>query len=154
MALSSIYESEKKWQSRFMDLADLVASWSKDPSTQVGAVITSGKEVISLGFNGFATRTPDHDHYLDSREEKYPRTIHAEMNAILRMDKRYRPPHPLQIYVTHMPCVSCAAVILAAGITEVVTKRPSDDFMERWPTVDKVTTMFNEAGLKLSFLDI
>ena len=26
-----------KWDSRFMDLARLVASWSKDPSTQVDA---------------------------------------------------------------------------------------------------------------------
>ncbi|NMU72603.1 cell division protein DedD, partial [Vibrio parahaemolyticus] len=29
-----------KWAKRFYQMAELVASWSKDPSTQVGAVIT------------------------------------------------------------------------------------------------------------------
>ena len=45
--------STEKWDRRFMDMARLVASWSKDPSSQVGAVITRGKFVISVGFNGF-----------------------------------------------------------------------------------------------------
>lgn len=31
-----------KWDARFLDLAALVASWSRDPSTQVGAVIADG----------------------------------------------------------------------------------------------------------------
>ena len=30
-----------KWDQRFMDLANFVAAWSKDPSTQVGAVIAN-----------------------------------------------------------------------------------------------------------------
>ena len=43
-----------KWDSRFMDLARLVASWSKDPSTQVGAVIVDqDKRIVSTGVNGF-----------------------------------------------------------------------------------------------------
>lgn len=43
-----------KWDSRFMDLARLVAGWSKDPSTQVGAVIVDpDKRIVSTGFNGF-----------------------------------------------------------------------------------------------------
>jgi len=37
-----------------MDLARLVASWSKDQSTQVGAVIVDqDKRIVSTGFNGF-----------------------------------------------------------------------------------------------------
>ena len=42
-----------KWQRRFFDLAALVAAWSKDPSSQVGAVIVDDrKRIVSVGFNG------------------------------------------------------------------------------------------------------
>ena len=153
MALSSMYESEKKWNQRFMELAEHVASWSKDPSTKVGAVIVSGKEVLSLGYNGFAPRTPDRESYLNNRDEKYPRVIHAEVNAILRLDKRFRPPQPLQMFVTHLPCSSCASIIIAAGITEVIAKRPSKDMLKRWPGMNKTEILFGEARVQLSLLD-
>ena len=35
-----------KWHHRFQDLAHHFATWSKDPSTQVGAVIVSPDRVI------------------------------------------------------------------------------------------------------------
>ena len=44
--------SASKWDERFMEMARLVSSWSKDPSSQVGAVIARGKFVVSVGFNG------------------------------------------------------------------------------------------------------
>lgn len=44
----------KKWNMRFLEMAKMVGSWSKDPSTQVGAVIVDDdRRVISLGYNGF-----------------------------------------------------------------------------------------------------
>lgn len=44
-----------KWDERFIELARLVATWSKDPSTKVGAVIVRPyRTVASVGFNGFA----------------------------------------------------------------------------------------------------
>ena len=153
MALSSMYESERKWRYRFMELSEHIASWSKDPSTKVGAVIVSGKEVLSLGYNGFSPRTPDHDSYLNDREEKYPRVIHAEVNAVLRLDKRFRPPYPLQIFVTHMPCSSCASIIIAAGISEVITNKPSKEMLGRWPGMNKTGLLFGEAGIQLTLLD-
>ena len=154
MALSSMYESEKKWRVRFMELADHVATWSKDPSTKVGAVITAGKEILSLGYNGFAPRTPDHDSYLENREEKYPRIIHAETNAILRLHRGYRPLLPMTIYVTHMPCANCASLIIAAGITEVVTRKPPEELLRRWPHMEKSFELFHEARIKVSFAEV
>ena len=153
MALSNMYESEKKWNHRFMELAEHVALWSKDPSTKVGAVISSGKEVLSLGYNGFPARIPDHPSDLNSRERKYPRVVHAEVNAILRLDRRFRPPQPLQITVTHMPCSSCAVIIIGAGITEVLTKIPDEDLIDRWPGMKTTARIFEEAGIKVSLLD-
>jgi deoxycytidylate deaminase len=43
-----------KWDLRFLELAKLVASWSKDPSTQTGAVFVGRDNgIISVGYNGF-----------------------------------------------------------------------------------------------------
>ncbi len=71
------------WDARFLELARLVSTWSKDPSTQVGAVITRGKFVVSLGFNGHPKGVTDSPGRLENREVKYRTIIHAEINAIL-----------------------------------------------------------------------
>ena len=40
------------WDLRFLDMSQLISSWSKDPSTQVGAVIVdSNNRVESVGYN-------------------------------------------------------------------------------------------------------
>ena len=75
----------EKWDLRFLELAKVVASWSKDPSTQTGAIIVRpDKTIVSVGFNGFAQSMPDNSLLYDNREEKYSRIIHCEMNALLR----------------------------------------------------------------------
>ncbi len=71
-----------KWAKRFYQMAELVASWSKDPSTQVGAVITKQNRIVSVGFNGYPHGVSDSVD-TDERELKYLKTLHAEENAIL-----------------------------------------------------------------------
>lgn len=72
------------WDERFLKLAKEVSTWSKDPSTQTGAVIVGiDKHVISVGFNGFPRGMPDGTEIYANREEKYSRIIHCEMNALL-----------------------------------------------------------------------
>ena len=61
----------KKWDLRFLEMARNAASWSKDPSTKVGAIIVDDdKRVISVGYNGFPKGVRD-DERLDDRQEKY-----------------------------------------------------------------------------------
>jgi len=73
-----------RWHKRFLEMAKLISTWSKDPSTQCGAVIIDAKKrVISMGFNGFPSGTSDDPDLYQNREKKYKRVIHAEKNAIL-----------------------------------------------------------------------
>ena len=45
------------WDQRFIALADHIGQWSKDPSTQQGAVIVRpDKTIAATGFNGFPRR--------------------------------------------------------------------------------------------------
>ena len=113
-----------KWASRFFQMAELVGSWSKDPSTQVGAVITEGNRVVSLGFNGYPHGVSDRADTED-RDMKYAKTIHAEENAILFAKRDLA---DCEIWVTHFPCPNCAAKIIQTGIAVVHCPMQSEDF--------------------------
>ena len=118
------------WDSRFMALASLVAGWSKDKSTQVGAVIVDkDKRIVSAGYNGFPRGTSDDTALLADRDEKLRRTVHAEANAILFARRDLA---GLTLYSTHCPCSKCMALIIQAGMTEVVCPEPDGGFKERW----------------------
>jgi dCMP deaminase len=131
-----------------MDLARLVASWSKDPSTQVGAVIVDqDKRIVSTGFNGFPCGVNDAE---VDRETKLLRTIHAEENALLFARRNVV---GMVVYVTRPPCARCAAKLVQAGITRVVYQLPPVDFVERWgPEMREAQAMFHEVGTVVTVL--
>ena len=133
----------EKWDDRFLSLAKEVASWSKDPSTKVGAVIVRpDKTIASVGYNGFPRGTDD---TYSTREDKLLKTVHAELNAILSSRE---PLHGYTIYVTPLcPCSNCAAAIIQSGITKVVYEAAS--FRQEWEdSFLAAGKMFNQAGIK------
>lgn len=136
-----------KWQARFIDLAKEVATWSKDVSSQVGAVIVRpDRTVASVGFNGFPRGVEDSSFLIENRDAKLLRTIHAELNAILAAKE---PLNGYSIFVwPFQPCAQCAAAIIQSGIKEVYC--PYNDHMaqERWSESFKAALqMFDEAGV-------
>jgi len=139
-----------KWDERFMAMAELVASWSKDPSTKCGAVIVDpNKRVISLGFNGFPKGTKDDPKLYEDRPEKYRRVVHAEKNAILFAKQDLT---ACILYVTLPPCSQCAGMIIQAGITQVITKHPTTEQLKRWEADIKTTiSMFHDVGITMSY---
>lgn len=61
-----------KWHYRFMELAKLVATWSKDTSTKTGAVIVGpDKEIRATGYNGFVRGVDDDVFERFERPTKY-----------------------------------------------------------------------------------
>ena len=142
-----------KWDGRFMDLANFVAGWSKDPSTRVGAVIANAntKRVVSMGFNGFPAGVEDSEDRLETREIKYEMVVHAEANALLFAGPAAE---GCTLYVTPLPpCARCAVLIIQAGINRVVCPTP-DKSKEPWATQSRISeTMFGEAGVQLDYID-
>lgn len=142
--------SESKWDMRFMQMAQLVASWSKDPSSKVGAVIVDrAHRVVSVGFNGFAKGIED-DKRLQDRETKYKLIIHAEENALLHAN-RSLVGCTLYCY-PYLPCAGCASKIIQSGIKRVV----ATDFMpERWKESFELSkAVMEEAKLKVHTVNI
>ena len=140
-----------KWDLRFLELAEHISGWSKDPSTQVGAVITHArsKRVISMGFNGFPAGVEDTAERLGDRSTKYEMVVHAEQNALMFAGDRAE---GATLYVHPLPpCARCAVMIIQAGIKRVVCDQ-LDFEHERWGEVAKIAdTMFREAQIEVDY---
>lgn len=139
-----------KWERRFLSMAELVSSWSKDPSTKVGAVIADPfNRVVSVGYNGPPRRT--HDDVVADRDRKLRRTIHAEKNAILFARRDL---FGCSLFVTHHPCAQCASLIAQAGIARVFHLPTPDQFAVRWrDDMMEAQEIFDECGILLRVLN-
>lgn len=116
-----IYES-KKWDLRYLKLAQHIASWSKDPSTKVGAVAVGSKgNVLAQGYNGFPRKIFDYDDRYHDRGVKYKYVVHAEMNVIYNASYSGVSLDGSTLYVVGLPiCSECAKGIIQVGIKRVV----------------------------------
>jgi dCMP deaminase len=116
------------WDDYFIDIAVLVSSRSTCLRKQHGAVIVKDRQILSTGYNG----TPSKITHCDTcfREEhniphgtmyELCRSVHAEANAITQAAKHGIAINGATMYITGMPCLMCARLIINAGIKEVVT---------------------------------
>ncbi len=109
------------WDIIFLEMAQSISQRSKDPSTQVGALLVSpDKKRMSSGFNGFPSGYPETP-TLWERPTKYKYVCHAEINAILQAGTSLA---GWTMYVTIPTCSECAKYVLQSGIKRVVFKRP------------------------------
>lgn len=131
-----------------LGMAKHVAKISKDPSTQVGAVIFDPqRRIVSAGYNGLARGVNDTEERLSDRRLKYPMILHAEQNAILFASTGLC---GCVMVVTHPCCAKCAAMAIQSGIARVMWPAPSQEFRERWEDELELTMMqFAEAGVNV-----
>ncbi len=140
-----------KWDERFLALAKHVSSWSKDPGTQVGAVIVDDlHRVVGLGYNGFPRGIQDTEERLRNRPIKLVYVVHAELNAILNAQKT----EGMTLYVWPMPCcANCAKHIIQAGIKRVVAVKPTEEQWHRWQDEMALAEgMYKEAGVQYDII--
>lgn len=113
-------DADPKWDLRFLEMARLVGSWSKDPSSKIGAVLVRpDRTLASIGFNGFPQGLSDAPELYQDRDYKIATVRHAEENAIgFSKDQSLA---GYTIYVSGLPpCCNCASEIIQRGITRVV----------------------------------
>ena len=142
-----------KWDRRFLDLADSIATWSKDPSRGVGAVIVSAmRQVLATGYNGLPRGVEDHPARL-VRPVKYDLIVHAEMNAIIQCARNGTSPVGATLYSSFSPCIHCTLSIVQSGIGRVVTRSIAKGDAHWNESIDKSISMFDEVGIEYVVLD-
>jgi len=155
----SIYQPKKRidyisWDEMFMGVAQLAAKRSKDPRTQVGAVLVKNNRIISTGYNGMPyvskkiSESNDNIYPWTPADEivnsKYTYVVHAELNAILNARQSV---DGCTLYCTLFPCNECAKAIIQSGIKEIVylDRQDRDIF-------DIAEIMLNNAGINIRIL--
>jgi dCMP deaminase len=131
------------WDEYFMATAVLMASRSNCERLHVGCVIVTGGEhknrIVAAGYNGFLPGTPHVSRVRDGHEQA---TVHAEQNAVADAARRGSPVDGCVAYVTHYPCINCAKILVAAGITKI-------KYHQDYQNDPLVAPLLAEAGVKV-----
>jgi dCMP deaminase len=126
-----------------MAAAVLISSRSSCERLHVGCVaVSSGKHanrIIAAGYNGFLPGAPHESCVRDGHEQA---TVHAEQNAIADAAKRGIALEGATIYVTHFPCINCAKILAAAGISTV-------KYLHDYKNDSLVPVIFAQAGVRV-----
>ena len=140
-------ERNERWDRRFLRLAKEVSSWSKDPSSKVGAVAVRDRRVLATGYNGLPRGVEDSAERLQTRELKYKMVAHAEANLLAHAAHAGVSLDGSTVYIwPYHPCGSCAGLLINAGVERVVA--PKLVVPERWRfNFNLAATMFKEAGV-------
>ncbi len=122
-------KSRPSWDEYFMAIAELVSSRSTCLRRKVGAVIVKDKRILATGYNGAPTGLPhcldigclrEKLHIPSGERQELCRGLHAEQNAILQAATNSRITlKGSVIYVTCQPCITCAKMIVNAGIKKI-----------------------------------
>ena len=132
----------------FMEIAIVVAKRSTCLRNQVGALFVKNKRILTTGYNGAPAGLEHCDVVGCAREgvqsgthHELCRAVHAEQNAIIQAALHGVSIEGASIYVTHQPCITCAKMIINAGIVRVVCRSAYPDPLAR--------KMLDEAGVEL-----
>lgn len=145
-----------KWDRRFLEVADLVASWSKDKNTKVGCIIVdpSNRAIVSVGYNGLPRGVDDGVDIRFARPAKYLWTEHAERNAVYNAAARGTSTRGCTMYMPWFPCADCARAIVQSGIARLVCGTPDLESRPDWAESWRVAlAVMQEAGVELSYHD-
>ncbi len=135
-------DSRPSWDDYFMDIAFQVAKRSTCDRARVGAIIVKDRRILTTGYNGAPAGLPHCDdvgHLMVGGH--CMRTLHAEQNAIIQGALHGVAVAGGTMYVTHQPCLTCAKMIINAGIERVVYAGEYAD--------ENAVTFLHQAGVAL-----
>ena len=104
------------WKEYFKKITLVTKERSPCERLQVGCVLVKDNRIVSQGYNGFLPGCPHESIVRDGHEQA---TVHAEQNAIADCARRGAACEGTVAYITHYPCIICARMLLAAGISEI-----------------------------------
>jgi dCMP deaminase len=138
------------WDAYFMDIALVVAKRGNCTRRQVAAVIAKDRRIISTGYNGTprgvrncyeggcprcATDAPSGSNLSECI------CSHAEENAITQAAYHGIALRGASLFCTLSPCLTCAKMIINAGLQEVV-------FESEYEFNEQTRELLHEAGVR------
>ena len=128
------------WDEYFLEVAHLVSKRATCLRRRVGAVLVKEKKILATGYNGAPSGLK---HCLDvgclRKRFKVPsgerhelcRGLHAEQNVILQAALYGTSTKGSMLYITNQPCITCAKMLINAGIEEIIITGDYPDKLAR-----------------------
>ena len=117
-----------RWHKRFMEMAELVGSWSAIPDIKVGALFVRGDlSVLASGHNAIYVGGKLVEEG-DTNLSKGSAIIHAESNAIISAMQIGVSLKGSVVYVTRPPCDNCTPLLKQAGVKAIVSKAQDAEY--------------------------
>lgn len=138
-----------KWDNRFMEIAQYVATWSKQKHPIGAVIVDKNRNIISTGYNGFPNKIKDTKTRLKNKDLCRDLCIHAEQNAILHAKSDLK---DCSLYVYgYLCCSKCALLIIQSGITKIYYKDlPGHTVSDYWKKDFELSkSLLKEAKIKL-----
>jgi len=141
---------------RFIELADIVSTFSQDKSTKIGAVLVDDNGIVlETAFNTFPKGLDTTIQSRFERPDKYLYTEHAERALLYKCCKNGIKTNGTTMYIQWFSCAECARAIIMSGVKTVVCQEPdfkNDEKSQRWEESQKVAMqMFKEAGIEIIY---
>lgn len=144
--IESINELDHRpsWDEYFMSVCYLISKRSSCNRLHVGCVITKDDRIVTTGYNGHLPGAPHNSVVRDGHEQM---TVHAESNAVADSAKRGVSLNGCTAYVTHIPCLTCTKMLIAAGIKHII-------FAEHYNNDELVPLLCRSASVELSLFSV
>lgn len=139
------------WNEYFMKIAEILATRSTCIRRKVGTVIVKDKRILATGYNGVPVGVAhcnvtgclrEKNHIPSGQRQEICRALHAEQNAIIQAARFGICIKDSVMYCTLQPCITCAKMIINAGINEVIFEGDYPD--------DLAVKMLKEGKVKLT----
>jgi len=137
------------WDKRYLGLARYVSLWSKDPKRKVGAVVTEGKYIVAVGYNGFPRGIADTKARLADPLIKLQLIIHAEVNALAAANGKGDCVYVYPI----LPCTQCLSRLIQSNIKRIVTLDKITKPTTKW-NPELVLSLAEEANIEVDFVSL
>ena len=148
-------DNRPSWDEYFTTLAKQVSTRTTCTRRAVGAVIVKEHRILATGYNG-VPRGMAHCGEVGCLREKMGvpsgqrqeicRGLHAEQNAIIQAARYGIDISGSKIYITTQPCITCAKMLINAGITEIIYANPYPDELS--------LGMLDEAGISYRVFEL
>ena len=128
--------SRPSWDEYFMAITEQVATRSTCLRRHVGAILVRDKNILATGYNGAPSglrhcgevgclraqrNIPSGEH------SELCRGVHAEQNAVVQAARHGVSLAGATLYSTTQPCVTCAKILLNAGVERIVYRNHYPD---------------------------
>jgi dCMP deaminase len=149
--LSAHYPLLSEWDIRFIEQAEHIKTWSKDPRRKVGCVLVRDKRILSTGYNGFPKGVSDLEARLNNKALKNLIIVHAEVNAVIQAALHGTSTEGATAYSTYHPCTQCASTLINAGVTKIVSPSPEFCADSRRDNFKTSSDILLEAGVSVLY---